>query len=37
MRDKLVNSLMLKISENNKDLTDVKLSEIKYGLQGYIL
>ena len=34
MRDKVVNKIMLKIKNNNKDLGDIKLAEIRYGLQG---
>jgi len=34
MRDKVVNKIMIKLKENNKDLNDIKLAEIKYGLQG---
>lgn len=34
MRDKVVNKIILKIKENNTDLDDIKLSEIRYGLQG---
>lgn len=34
MRDKAVDKIMIKIKQNNKDLDDIKLSEIKYGLQG---
>lgn len=34
MSDKVVNKIMLKIKANNKDIDDVKLAEIKYGLQG---
>lgn len=34
MRDKLVDNIMLKIKDNNKDLDDIKFLEIRYGLQG---
>ena len=34
MRDKVVNKIMIKLKENNKELDNVKLAEIKYGLQG---
>jgi len=34
MRDKVVNNIMLKIKNNNKNLNDIKLAEVKYGLQG---
>lgn len=34
MRDKVVNNIIIKIKENNKELDDIKLAEIKYGLQG---
>lgn len=34
MRDKVVNKIMIKIKENNIELDNVKLAEIKYGLQG---
>ena len=34
MRDKVVDKIMLNIKINNKDLNDIKLAEIKYGLQG---
>ena len=34
MRDKVVNNIIIKIKENNMELDNVKLAEIKYGLQG---
>ncbi len=34
MRDKVVDKLMHKIKENNKDLSDIKYAEIRYGLQA---
>jgi len=34
MRDIVVNKIMIKIKENNNVLDDIKLAEIKYGLQG---
>jgi len=34
MRDKVVNNIMIRIKDNNKELDDVKFAEIKYGLQG---
>ena len=32
MREKVVNFFMIKIKDNNKELNDIKLEEIKYGL-----
>lgn len=34
MRDKIVDKIMFKIKENNKDLDDIRYAEIRYGLQG---
>ena len=34
MRDKVLNKIMIEIKDNNKELNDIKLAEIKYGLQG---
>ena len=34
MRDKVVDSIMIRIKDNNKDLDDIKYAEIRYGLQA---
>ena len=34
MRDKVVDRIMFKIKENNKNLNEIKYAEIRYGLQG---
>ena len=34
MRDKIVNKIIIKIKDNNKELDDIKISEIRYGLQA---
>lgn len=34
MRDKVVNNLIIKIKEKNSNFDEIKLSEIRYGLQG---
>lgn len=34
MRDKVVDKIMFKIKQKNKDLDNIKYAEIRYGLQG---